>query len=318
MKAIFKAIVVAMLVMLAPAMAFVPTIPSTIEQVGVGMDNGQITYDSASYSYTRAVADAGTSNAIGQNAYSGVLFGADQGVKSDGNNEGLMGGVVANGITTTPTGAVGLTRQVIEQTGTASVTTVPASYYDNENQVDTPVVKESISNTNLAWVSGDLTSFSATPSSFGVVGGNYIDPAYQGDVTGCGNVWLYENDPTAPTIKVSTDNGNLLDAYAGSASTASLTAFPQIPGTNGFFTPAKVTMSGYSENFAGYDGASVSPVDSSGSGDSVKMDIGTSEIVDSWNAHAGVYPFDNPVNSDFGTSGSGGGITWPVIGAATP
>jgi hypothetical protein len=239
MKAITKALVVAMLVFitLVPAMAFVPTIPATVEKTGIGLtgDDAQITSDTAQYLYTRTVADA-QGNFQPQNAYSAVEFGANQETtETDGN---AVGGEVANAMATAatiPTGTTGITRQYIAQSGTASVSTAPASPADAENVVDTPVMTASMSSSNLAWISGDLTSFTASPSTFGTVGGNYLDPALDGGVSGCGNVWLYTHDPTE-SITVTANNGvdkngastpsTLVDAYAGTATSSSLKAYP--------------------------------------------------------------------------------------------
>jgi hypothetical protein len=302
-------------------MAFVPTIPASIEQMGIGLVTGQdqVTSDSASYSYTRAVVDPANDFQT-QNAYSGVIFGAaqEQGEVEPGTQNGLdyTAGVVANAITTASTNPVGITRQYIQQTGKATVTTQPETPFDNENVVDTPVFTASLSKSNLAWISGDLTDFTVTPTSLAAVGGNYLDPVLDGLVTPCGNIWLDENEVAQP-IKITTTSGlatgsdgklgtatqatNLKDAYAGSASTASITAYPAEQGTGSFFDPAYVTMSGYSERFAGFDGADVPNTGK------VTTDFGTgATVTDSWNSNAGT-PFEVPTNADFPASGA----TWP-------
>jgi hypothetical protein len=305
MKAITKALVVAMLVFitLVPAMAFVPTIPATVEKTGIGLtgDDAQITSDTASYLYTRTVVDA-QGNFQPQAAYSAVEFGANQETtEADGN---AVSGEIANAIGTAatfPTGTTGITRQFIAQSGTASVSTAPASPADAENVVDTPVVTASLSSSNLAWISGDLNSFTVSPSTFGTVGGNYLDPA-EGTVSGCGNIWLYENDPTetiSVTANTDTTKGpvsTLVDAYAGTATSTSLKAYPSEL-TGSLNIPAEVTMSGYAEKFGGYDNADVGGyIPASALGGSININFGAGTVTQGWDSHGGE------------------GYTWPVTG----
>jgi len=318
MNGMTKAIVVAMLVFisLVPAMAFVPIIPTSVEQTGLNLATGQITSDNAQYLYQRTVADA-AANFKTQDAYSAVEFGALQG--TDNTGVGTTGGEVANEMVTAATNPAGITRQYIAQTGTASVTSAPAATVDAEHPCETPVVTESMSSSNLAWMSGDETSFTAEPSTFGIVGGNYIDPAV-GTVSGCGNVWLYETDPRE-TITITANNGDtagkgatndetatLMDAYAGTATAASLTAYPGInlPGSPN--VPAEVTQSGYAEKFGGYDGADVGsgtlPVE--GLGGSVSINFGTGTVTQGWNAQGGemnTLPFPLTSSTQYGYYG---------------
>jgi len=156
MKAITKALVVAMLVFVAlvPAMAFIPTIPSSVEKTGIGLTgaDAQIASDSASYLYTRTVVDA-QGNFQPQDAYSAVEFGAAQeateGITTAPYDEfggvDFTGGEVANAITTSATfpgtnnwnGANSITRQYVAQGGTASMGTVACRHtsYDCEFMV---------------------------------------------------------------------------------------------------------------------------------------------------------------------------------------
>jgi len=302
MNGIVKALAVAMLVFVAliPAMAI--SIPVTdIEKVGVGLTNGQITQDSASYAYTRTVADA-AGNFKPQSVYSAVEFGADQGVVADG-SEGYTQGEVVNTMQTAASNPLGITIQFVAQGGSATVTTAPASPSDAECGTITPVFSASMSTTNLAWISGDLISFTAKPESFGQVGGNYLDPVYNGQVTGCGNIWLTQTDgPEAITVTANTIKGGadttLETAYAGETTSASLVAYPDNLLKNGngdsMDVPADVVMSGFADKFAGYTAdAGQGLLPASGQGGSVTINFGSDTnngVTQSWNAAGGPDP----------------------------
>ena len=335
MKAITKAIVVAMLVFIAlvPAMAFVPTIPGSVETTGIGLTgtDAQITSDNAIYSYQRTVADA-AGNFQPQNAFSGVIFGAAQesgeveaAIPGFSNGDDYTAGVLGQHITTTATNPVGITRQYIAQGGQASVTTAPASPADVSHPCVTPVVTVSDSMSNLAWMEGDMTAFSATPTSFATVGGNYLDPAI--GITPCGNIWL-EQTQVADPITVTANGGSTLDtAYAGTSSSEALAAYPDNGLTGSFLRPAEVLMSGYADRFAGYT-ADVP------AGGSIGLDLGACQwvvdpskqaggyyadatVTQSWTHDAGVWDGNNinnlaPTATNFADN-EATGIEWPDI-----
>jgi hypothetical protein len=322
MKAITKAIVVAMLafITLVPAMAFVPTIPASVETTGIGLTgaDAQITSDNAAYTYQRIVADA-AGNFQPQNAFSGVIFGANQETTETDND--YTAGVLGQDITTTATNPVGITRQYIAQGGQASVNVMPASPADVSHPTVTPVVTASDSMSNLAWMEGDMTQYSATPTSFATVGGNYMDPALDGGVSSCGNIWLQQTQVADP-ITVTANNGATMDtAYAGTSSTESLAAYPDNGLTGSFNRPAEVLMSGYADRFAGYT-ADV-PADGS-----ITLDLGVCDpnkggansdpsVTQSWSHNAGVWDggnFNNlvPTATNF-VNDPGLGISWPDL-----
>ncbi len=341
MKAII-AILIALALMLVPALAFTPTIPtSTIEAI-----TDSYTKDTATYSYERYVVEE-DNVFTPQYAYSGVLFGADQGEYTDpniGDHEGYTAAVVGNVITTDATDVTSdITRQYIQQGGSAYITQVPGNLvYDPENQeTPQPTITMGFTKSNLAWVSGDLTSYSVDADSYAAVGGNYLETIPTALSPYCQNAWLIEREDEQPiTISAVGSGTSLLDAYAGTASKASLTMYPgvgdlELEDYNGDGVPETVTgtgtapkalMSGYAERFAGYDGAEVNQYDdiySAGSSlgeNKIVMDFGDNSLVENFWIMEGGVDFDAPTYADFPLTSdpitdADGTITWADEGS---
>lgn len=322
MKGISKALVVAMLVFisLVPVMAFEPVLPtdsdgnSLIEQIGLGLTEGQVTVDSGQYSYARiAVTSDDDAQLLPQDAYSGLVFGA----KWD-NAQGYTAADVANRMQTAVTGAEGITRQYIAQTGSATITVKPEAVFDDQNKCVVPVATISVKDSNMAYVSGYLDKFTITPQSFAVAGGNGLDPVNtaSGGPTECGNIWLYQIDKgtkgigttptyTPSTISIEAVNANtnnpaskIEEAYAGTLCKASLTVIPEWPGS--VPVPADVLVSGYNERFAGFIDAELE------AGDCIDTTYAADTVSTFWNAASGV-DYQVPELGDFGPND----VKWP-------
>jgi hypothetical protein len=341
MKAII-ALLIAMALIIVPASAFTPTIPySTIEAQTEEMIN-----DYGIYSYQRTVVDDGKTLSP-QNTYSGLLFGAAEGTNFNFlplMKEGYTAGVVGNVIETTggiydengdiDAGTVrsDITRQWVQQGGTASVTLAPNGIkYDPENPNNPlPTVDMSFSKSNLAWVSGDLDEFSVSPESYAAVGGNYLNEVPMELSPHCQNAWLIEREEQQPiTVTAQGFNTRLLEAYAGTASNANLVMTPSMGSIDlvedgfgntmavGTGTLANAKMSGYAERFAGYDDAWVSVYDDSYlttptyGPNKIVMDFGSDDadnlVENFWISGDGL-DFDAPQYSDFPNEVAGDGI----------
>lgn len=200
-----------------------------------------------------------------------------------------------------------ITRQFIQQKGTAYVTLMPNDVqYDPEKKPVTPVVVDiGFTKSNLAWVSGDMDKFVATPVSYAVAGGNYMDAVPDKLSPDCNNVWLYEQEKEAPISIEAKGDAWLMDAYVGSASNAKLVMTDEW-GTSGDasnYVKPTATMSGYAERFGGYNDAYVDESSEFVNGlptNSVDIDFGDEQQVVShyWNTGFGL-DFDAPECEDF-------------------
>lgn len=327
---------------------------STIEKI-----TDETVSESGTYTYNRVVVEE-DNKFTPQDAYSGLIFGANEGVQY----EDLLantGAVVANKVDTAaysdidrngdgviadadndgdgviedderevnvPGVRSDITRQYIQQKGTASVTLTPGTVYDPENPEKPPVVVDiGFTKSNLAWISGDLDKFVATPVSYAVAGGNQLDAVPNALSPLCQNVWLYEQEGESPITVEAVGDAWLLDAYVGSASNAKLVMTEDWgeSGKSNYIKPT-ATMSGYAERFGGYDDAFVdeyATLDFSGTPDNrIDIDFGDSDQIVShyWTTGAGLL-YDEPECSDFPamvpTYGDSGYIgleeipTWP-------
>lgn len=326
------ALILALALLMVPALAYKPTIPtSAIDEI-----SQQYVKDYGAYSFSRTAVDTGYQYTP-QYAYSGMLFGADEGKEILG-GVGYTAGVVANKITTDALtvdddtgrlvdGAVDsqITRQYIQQGGSAYVTLAPG--YDPETEEQT-VVDMGFSKTDLAWISGDLDKFVVTPQSYAAVGGNNLEAVPKELSPDCKNAWLIERETQLPISIEAKGDSRLLDAYAGTASDANLVMTSEGAGGSN----SEATMSGYAERFAGYTGAKVNAatdfVDENGNpvfvDNSVVMDFGKGDgknpedntVENFWVTDLGV-SFNAPDYEDFPATDDTTGpwpnqfISWP-------
>lgn len=303
-----------------PAMAFEPTIPvSSIEAV-----KEQLVKDQGAYSFARTAVDVNYEFSP-QFVYSGMLFGVDESGGVDPadylyGGHGYTAGVVANDIGTNayvynededpaiPDDEYiegvnsGITRQYIQQGGSAYVTLTPG--YDPENEAET-TVDMGFTKTNLAWISGDLDLFEVTPQSYAAVGGNYLEAVPKDLSPTCQNAWLIEREKQLPITVEAVGESRLLEAYAGTASEANLVMTAEGKGS-----AAAATMSGYAERFAGYTDAKVNSYSGYDLNDwkdnSIVMDFGSAVDADGndntvehfWITDLGV-SFNDPDYEDF-------------------
>jgi hypothetical protein len=270
--------------------------------------------DSGTYTFNRVVVDEGGEFSE-QDAYSGLIFGADEVDKFRDPRDNLLvdaetAGIVANKVKTAATDVNSeITRQYLQQKGTAYVLLKPGDadyHYDPEVTAPTTTTTVNIGFTksNLAWVSGDLATFKATPASYAVAGGNGMDAVPEELSPNCKNAWLYEQEDEAPITVTANGESRLLDAYAGSASNANLVMTQSFVGSEGTFVPAApatAKMSGYAERFAGYTDAFA---DTAGESNNIVIDFGTTDAGDAatvehfWNTGTGIV-LDAPESDDF-------------------
>ncbi len=292
---------------------------STIEDI----DDDTVS-ESGTYTFNRVAVDEDNKFSP-QNVYSGLIFGGDEGVQYD-DKPANTGAVVANKVDTAATAVIyvdndgdgvaetpvdvntrsDITRQYIQQKGTAYVTLTPGTVYDPENPEKPPVVVDvGFTKSNLAWISGDLDKFVATPVSYAVVGGNQLDAVPNALSPDCQNVWLYEQEQESPITIEATGDAWLLDAYAGSASNAKLVMTEDWgeAGKSNYIKPT-ATMSGYAERFGGYNDAFVDESSELVQGElpanRIDIDFGDSDQVVSnyWTTGFGL-EYDEPECSDF-------------------
>jgi len=347
------ALLLALAMFAVPGLAFVPNIPvSALENITSSM-----TADYGSYTFQRFAVDAGETDTTPfspQDAYSGMIFGSGAGkpgllaagldeegeviyVPSNhvgfGNNFAYTGGILANKISTDaayiytdPLGGTTIqdvgadtTRQYIQQGGNMYVTFVPEG---SDPEVTTGYSQMGLSKTNLAWISSKVDLFVVDAQSYGVVGGNFIDAVPVELSPYCKNVWLWEQEREAPIAIYTEGDGDLIDAYAGTASNVNLKLYPESVNND----DAKTLMSGYAERFAGYDNAEVAGNLPTTDGpniwneNKVVMDFGSlgeENVVENyWTTSDGVF-WNEPFCADFpNTEPDGffeGSATWPGI-----
>jgi hypothetical protein len=209
--------------------------------------------DSGTYTFNRVVVDD-NGEFTGQNAYSGLIFGVDEEDEFTNSNGDLIeaetAGIVANKVKTEADGISStITRQYLQQKGSAYVTLRDITDPENPPKI---TVDMGFTKSNLAWASGNLKSFTATPVSYAVVGGNGLNAVPEDLSPLCKNAWLYEQENEVPITVKATGSASLLEAYVGSQSKASLTMVPE-----GKTSDEAARMSGYAERFAGYTDAFV-------------------------------------------------------------
>lgn len=299
------AMLVAIALMAVPALAFDI---SGYDFSSIEDEDEAMTSSSGTYTFNRVVVDE-DGDFSAQNAYSGMIFGVDEEDEfedtiTDPENpflvDAMTAGIVANKVTTAATDVKSdITRQYLQQKGTAYVMLKSdETVYDPEvPKTPTASVDIGFTKSNLAWVSGDLASFEATPVSYAVVGGNGIAAVPDELSPICNNVWLFEREDEVPIIVTANGESRLLDAYAGSASNANLVMTPSVgvEGTSNY-VPATAKMSGYAERFAGYTDAFA---DSSGDANSIDIDFGEDAKVEHfWTTGSGI-ELDAPESDDF-------------------
>jgi hypothetical protein len=305
MRSILVMLIAAVLLAM-PALAFELTGYdfSTIEA-----EDEEMVKDSGTYTFERVVVDENGAFSP-QDAYSGLIFGVAEGDQFDG-KPASTAAIVANKIDTAATGVTSdVTRQFMQQKGSAYVLLTPEdAIYDPETpRAPETTVNIGFKKSNLAWVSGDLKEFTATPVSYAVAGGNWLDAVPDELSPNCNNVWLYEQEQEVPISVKANGESRLLDAYVGSASNANLVMIPSV-GTAGTsnYVPATAKMSGYAERFGGYTNAFVDAYSSEFPGgvaeNSIDIDfngdLDADQIVSHyWGTGEGI-ALDEPECSDF-------------------
>jgi hypothetical protein len=225
--------------------------PAWWEKMGAG---DQLTM--GSYSTINAYADAGP-GFDPKTARTQYVVTADQGNPSINAYQVIN---MDNTITTKATFAYGgnqvsdVYRQLLSQTGSATVYHTPDLEYDSENPASKVTEVESFTQNQQALFSGDLDcptkTFGATFENNNAIGNDYLpgNTLHQSSAATGGSVG-------EAYVLGSGDNVRIIEAFAGQTTSGSLVETQSsAPGED---VTAKVTMSGASSLYAGFDNAVV-------------------------------------------------------------